>query len=66
MSKFESFCWNKLSSESFSFELEQFFDLCVVLAVGGGGGGEAPMITSSIYHYCVVRRKECSRKVKLK
>ena len=36
MSKVESFYWNKLSTESFSFELEQFFDLCFVLAVQGG------------------------------
>ena len=33
MSKVESFYWNKLSSTSFSFESEQFFDLCFVLAV---------------------------------
>ena len=42
MSKVESFYWNKLSSKSFSFESEQFFDLCFVLVVhgeGGGGGG---------------------------
>ena len=37
MSKVESFCWNKLSSKSFSFEPEQFFDLCFVLAVWRGG-----------------------------
>ena len=36
MSKVESFYWNKLSSESCSFELEQFFDLCFVLFVQGG------------------------------
>ena len=36
MSKVESFYWNKLSSKSCSFELEQFFDLCFVLAVQGG------------------------------
>ena len=35
MSKVESFYSNKYSSESFSFELEQFFDLCSVLAVKG-------------------------------
>ena len=39
MSKVESFYWNKRSSKSFSFELEQFFDLRFVLAVRGGGGG---------------------------
>ena len=36
MSKVQSFYWNKLSSKSFSFELEQIFDLCFVLAVQGG------------------------------
>ena len=36
MSKVESFYWNKLSTESFSFESEQFFDLCFVSAVQGG------------------------------
>ena len=35
MSKVESFYWNKLSNKSFSFELEQFFDLCFVLDVQG-------------------------------
>ena len=35
MSKVETFYWNKLSSTSFSFESEQFFDLCFVLAVLG-------------------------------
>ena len=58
MSKVESFYWNKLSNKSFSFESEQFFDLCFVLAVQG-----AALLTSSIYHYCVVRQKEFSRKV---
>ena len=36
MSKVESFYWNKLSSKSFSFESEQFFYLCFVLAIQGG------------------------------
>ena len=36
MSKAESCYWNKLSSKSFFFESEQFFDLCFVLAVQGG------------------------------
>ena len=36
MCKVESFYLNKLSSKSFSFELEQFFDLCFVLVVQGG------------------------------
>ena len=36
MSKVESFYQNKLSSKSFSFELEQFFDLYFVVAVHGG------------------------------
>ena len=35
MSKVESFYWNKLSNKSFSFELEQLFDLRFVLAVHG-------------------------------
>ena len=63
MSKVESFYWTKLSSKNFSFELEQFFYSCFVLAVHcGGRGGGAALITSSIYHYCVVRQKEFSRK----
>ena len=57
MSKVES---NKLSSKGFSFELEQVFDLCFVLAVQG-----AALITSSIYHYCVIRQKEFSRKAEM-
>ena len=36
MCKVESLNWNKLSSKSFSFESEQFFDLGFVLAVQGG------------------------------
>ena len=36
MSKVECFYWNKLSSKSCPFELEQLFDLCFVLAVQGG------------------------------
>ena len=36
MSKVESFCRNKLRNKRFSFESEQFFDLCFVLAVQGG------------------------------
>ena len=35
MSKVESFYWNKLSSKSFSFESEQFFDLCFVWLPSG-------------------------------
>ena len=58
MSKVESFCWNKLSSKSCPFESKQFFDLCFVLAVLG-----AALIRLCIYHYCVVREKEFSRKV---
>ena len=58
MSKVESFYWNKLSSKSRCFELEQFFDLCFVLFVQG-----AALITSSTYIYCVVIQKEFSRKV---
>ena len=60
MSKVEPFYWNKLSNKSFSFESEQFFDLCFVLAVHG-----VALITSSIYHCCVVRQKEFSRKVEM-
>ena len=59
MSKVESFYWNKLSNKSFSFESKQFFDLCFVSAVQG-----VPLITSSIYHSCVVRQKEFSRNLK--
>ena len=33
VSKVESFCWNKLSNKSFSFESEQFFELCLFSAV---------------------------------
>ena len=36
MSKVKTFYWNKLSSKSYSFESEQFFDFCFVLAVQGG------------------------------
>ena len=36
MSKGESCYWNKLSSKSFSFELEQFFYSRFVLVVQGG------------------------------
>ena len=58
MSKVESFYWNKLTNESFSFESEQFFDLCVVLSVQ-----RVALLTSTTYHCCVVRQKEFSRKV---
>ena len=53
MSKAECFNQNKLSSKSFSFELEQFFYLCLFQLFKG-----AALITSSIYDYCVIRRKE--------
>ena len=33
MSKVESFYWNKHSNKSFSLKMEQFVDLCFVLAV---------------------------------
>ena len=36
MSKVEYFYWNKLSRKSFSFESDQFFDLCFVFTVHGG------------------------------
>ena len=35
MRKSESFYWNKLSNKKSSFESEQFFDLCFILAVQG-------------------------------
>ena len=35
MRKIESFSWNKLSKKSSSFESEQFFDFCFVLAAQG-------------------------------
>ena len=61
MSKVESFYWNKLNNKSFSFELEQRFDLCLfVLAVQG-----VALIRSSIYHCCVVREKEFFKKVEM-
>ena len=61
MSKVDSFHWNKMSNKSFSFESEQCFDLCFALAVQG-----VALITSSIYHCCVVRQKEFSRKVEMR
>ena len=60
MSKVESFYWNKLTIKSFSFESEEFFDLCFVLAVQ-----RVALITSTIYHCCVVRQKEFSRKAEM-
>ena len=60
MSKVESFYWNKLTNKSFPFESEQFFDLCFVLAVQ-----RVALITSTIYHCCVVRQKAFSRKVEM-
>ena len=59
MIKVESFYWNKLRNKSF-FESDEFFYLCFVLAVQGG-----TLITSSIYHCCVVRQKEVSRKIEM-
>ena len=61
MSSVESFYLNKLINKSFSFELEQFFILCFVSAVQG-----VPLITSSIYHHCVTRRKEFSRRIEMR
>ena len=46
MSKVESFYWNQLSNKSFSFQSQQFFDLCFVLAVQG-----AALITLCIRVY---------------
>ena len=60
MSKVEFFYCKKLSNKSLSFELEQFFYLCFVLPVQG-----LALITCGMYHYCVVRQKEFSRKVEL-
>ena len=59
MSKVESFYWNKLSSKSCSFESEQFFLFVFCFSCSGG----AALLTSTIYDYCVVRRREFSRKV---
>ena len=36
MRKVKSLYWNKLSNKSFTFELQQFFNFCFVLAVLGG------------------------------
>ena len=60
MSKVESFYYKKLSNKSLSFELEQFFNLCFVLAVQG-----LSLITCSMYHCCVVRQKDFSRRVEM-
>ena len=54
------FLLNKLRNKSFSFESEQFFYLCFVLAVQG-----VALITTSMYHCSVVRQKEFSRKVEM-
>ena len=59
MSKVESFCWNKLSSKSFSFESEQLFYLFFSCL------GAAALIASSIYHSSFVRKKQFSRKVEM-
>ena len=60
MNKIESFYWNELSNKSFSFESEQFL-ICVLFQLFSG----VAMITFSIYHCCVVRQKEFSRKTQL-
>ena len=62
MSKVQSFYWNKLS-KSFFLILSSFLFVFCFSCLGGGGG--AALITSSIYHYCVVREKEFSRKVEM-
>ena len=62
MSKVESFYWKKLSNKSLPFELEQFFYLCFVLYAAVQG---LALITCGIYHCCVVRQKEFSRKVEM-
>ena len=49
MSKVESFYWNILSSKNCSFESEQFFLFLFCLVAQG-----AALITSSIYHCCVI------------
>ena len=59
MNKVESFYLNKLSSKSFS-ELEQLL-ICVLFYLFR----RAALITSSIYHCCVIRQKEFSRKVEM-
>ena len=60
MSKVESFYWKKLSNKSFLLNQSCFLYLCFVLAVQG-----VAFITSSIYHCCVVREKEFSRKLEM-
>ena len=60
MSKVESFYHKKLSNKSLSFELEQFFYFCFVLTVQG-----LALITCSMYHCCVVRQKDFSRRVEM-
>ena len=60
MSEAESFYWKKLTNKSFSFESEQFFYFCFILAVQ-----RVALITPTIYHCCVVRQKEFSRKIEM-
>ena len=60
ISEVESFYWNTLSNKSFSFELEQFFDLCFF-----GCSWGAALITFSMYHYTVITQKEFSREVEM-
>ena len=60
MSEVESFYWNKHRSKSFFFEFEQF-PICVLFWLFK----RAALITSSIYHCCVVRQKEFSRKIEM-
>ena len=60
MSKVESFYRKKLSNKTFSFESEQFL-ICVLFQLFSG----VALITFSIYHCCVIRQKEFSRKVEM-
>ena len=53
ISKVESLYHKKLSNKGLSFELEQVFYLCFVLAVQG-----FTLITCIKYHCCVVGQKD--------
>ena len=53
ISKVESLYHKKLINKGLSFELEQVFYLCFVLAVQG-----LTLITCIMYHCCVVRQKD--------
>ena len=65
MSKVETFCWNKLSIKSFSFESEHFFYLCFALAVQIYCTDNIQYIPLNIYHWYIMRQKEFSWKVEM-